>query len=260
MALSVLNHDANEADGSGGAIAAAARNHVAGNLLVVGCQLQTNTGATTMALSNTALDTWNEVAGARVSSGNNRLQIFWAITAGNASDIVTATPDVNCTFRALDCYQVTDSNGSFSGTPTDDDDNGSGTSTNITCVNSVAVTAAEDFMFAFLLYTSASVAAGTGYTLSTTGLGSFWASQYKIVTASETPFATGSASAAYVIAAASFKGVAAAGGGVTYPRLERAQRGVNRGRNGGIARSFVRRSRIFVPVYAWTGTPLQAAA
>lgn len=55
--------------------------------------------------------------------------------------------------------------------------------------------------------------------------------------------------------------VAAAAGGatVTYPQLERGVRGLARGVAGGIARSFVRRDRIFVPAYAVLGD-LKAAA
>ena len=39
--------------------------------------------------------------------------------------------------------------------------------------------------------------------------------------------------------------------GPTYPQLERGIRGLARGLSGGIARTFERRDRIFVPAYAW---------
>lgn len=218
-ALSVLNRVANEADASGGAIATAAQAHTSGNLLVCLVQLQTNTGATTMTITNTAGDTWSHATAADKASGNNKLQIFYTNTSGNGSDIVTATPDANCAFRALVVYEITDSNGSFTGDHLDGTGSGTNTNTTITTDASVGVTAAEDIILAFMLYTSASVSAGTGYTLSTVNLGSFWASEYHIVTAAEAATATGSASATWAISAASFKGVTASGGTLAPQRL-----------------------------------------
>jgi len=105
--IAFVNSTTGNADAFDTSIAAAAANHTAGNLLVVGVEFDSGTlGGVLSNLSDTALNTYTVVPGSKVTVGTTNLQIAYAKNIkGNPANVVTATFSAAAQFRRIIVHQ-----------------------------------------------------------------------------------------------------------------------------------------------------------
>jgi hypothetical protein len=105
--IAFVNSTTGNADGFATSIAAAAANHTAGNLLVVGVEFDSGTlGGVLSNLSDTALNTYTVIPGSKVTVGTTNLQIAYAKNIkGNPANVVTATFTAAAQFRRIIVHQ-----------------------------------------------------------------------------------------------------------------------------------------------------------
>jgi hypothetical protein len=132
----LVNTAKTDAGASGvSSLAAPAASHTAGNLLVA-CVESFLSGTPTAATTptNTAGDTWTLATSSRAqSSGGGDTECWWTVTAGNASDVVTAHWGTSITYPGIAVLQYSGNNpsGSFD----------FGNNANCTSVSTCSVTA-----------------------------------------------------------------------------------------------------------------------
>jgi len=90
----------NSTGSSVASIATAATSHTAGNALVACVRLGVNPGDATFTLANTAGDTWHLLTH-QLDTAIDVTQCGWTVTAGNASDVVTATFSTSQPFSSI---------------------------------------------------------------------------------------------------------------------------------------------------------------
>lgn len=222
-----------------------------------------DTTRTISSIADTESNTWAAIGSPIVDAGNNfSLQLAYAKNvAGGSKPTVTVTFSGATSNRDVAIHEVS---GADTTSPLDGHTNGAnvtGSGANSLSTAAFTTTANGDYLAAAMgspPQSNQTVSAGTGYTLqvSDNAHAEMFASESQIQTtasASTVGVFGSSGFAGAIVTAASFL---AAGGGPsvpTYPQLERGIRGLTRGLRGGLARSFVRRDRIFVPAYAVVG-------
>lgn len=221
--------------GTGGSTTAtlsATQTHTAGNLLVAVFSGQT-AGAAISGIANTAGDTWVQAGSVfNGASNSNYLYIYYVVsTAGHASDQVTVTYASSVLQRHFSVYEFSgqDTSSVFNATAS-----GSNASTGTAMTtSSITLAASEEVIVAIGESDNGTITAGGGgYTVAQPlGAGTFFATGFKIVSASEAAQMTAGGNAKWELFAASFKAASGGGGGgVTYPQLERRGfRGESRG-------------------------------
>lgn len=106
MAIAFVDSTTGTADASGGSIAAAAANHVAGNLLAVGVNWASAAG-TLDSIADTAGNVYTRFPGSKEDAGNDNVEWFYCSSIlGNAANVVTATFSVGSTFRRIIVFQI----------------------------------------------------------------------------------------------------------------------------------------------------------
>ena len=208
-AIAYVNTGTGTADSSASTIATAATSHTAGNLIVCGVTWS-GSSVTVSSVANTAGDTWAQAASTlNTSHASQRTDIWYAMnSAGNASDVTTATFSANATNRRIICNQ-------YSGIATTSAfDVGStgytAAGTSVTSGN-MSTSVAESVIFAFVESTGATTyTAGTNFTLrgSTIGGSGFVArSEDRILSSTGTYTASmsGSTSVGMILSTAVFK-------------------------------------------------------
>lgn len=109
----LVNATHNDSSGSTTSLAATAANHLANNLLVA-CFGSFNAGGAVngTAPTNTAGDTFTLATGARGQLSGGGVECWWTVTAGNASDVVTAHWASSVSFVSLHVFQYSGNKGS----------------------------------------------------------------------------------------------------------------------------------------------------
>ncbi len=186
-----------------------AQSHTAGNLLVVSASW--GAGVNFSSIANTAGDSWTQAGTELSNTAGNDFQQYYAITNGNAADIVSVTLSGGSTY----CNIVVHEFSGIDATPLDDAQQGSGNSTAI-ATPSLTVTAAEDVIVAYMIAGGTNITGpGAPFSLTTYGISgdvtAYFADEYAIVTASTAATASCS-SGAWGIVASAYKG---GGGGAT---------------------------------------------
>lgn len=221
-----------------------------GSLIVAlfGNQVATNFSSIGDSAGNSYVQAGSEF---KPSGINNYFNCYYCNNAIAGAGTVTVTLLASSTYRSLVIYEVT---GQDTGTVLNTTATGEGSSTAI-AAGSITPAAAAELLVAMMISGGPPI----------TGPGGSWAfanfavsgdanayfgDEYLRITSATAATATSTSSAAWGIFAASFKEAGGAPAGPTYPQLERGRdRGSNRGRNMGIARSWVKPGRIFVPAY-----------
>lgn len=232
----------------------------AGNLIVVGVRAENVNDVSTV--TDTLGTTYTRRQASMTS--DPFLYLYSGVLASSGTNAVTATftANVNYTWIGAVEYSGTDTT-----TPYDTGNVGTGTNTDMTA-GAISTAQALELLVLFASQNNLTGActAGTDFTLIDGSMNSggnvFGGCEEYITSGVLTGYVahmTSPSNIGFTTVVAAFKASGGAPPSVTYPQLERGIRGLARGVAGGIARSFVRRDRIFVPAYAVLGD-LQAAA
>jgi hypothetical protein len=183
-------------------IATGTQAHAAGSLLVAIVRVQNF--FTAPPVTNTAGDTWSTAVDS-YGVGANQQSILYTITAGHASDIVTATFSAGpYAYASITVYEFS----SPDATPLLDADVDGATGTAMS-TPSLTVGGVSAVIIAGGFHSSGTVTAGTGYTLVnwnyTGDSNNYLGDEYHEVSANEAPSMTGGSSAAWEMVSAAFK-------------------------------------------------------
>jgi hypothetical protein len=208
-AIAHVSRSAGGQSASSATSATAAQSHTAGNAVIVAVYFQT--AASVSSVANTATDTFAR-CGTLFSSGAGNIDIWAAVnSAGNGSDVVTATFNTNATYGAIVAHEFS---GLGTSNPCDGSGStGSGSSTSIS-TGTVTISGAED-VIVFLGEADADTwNTGGTYAVSTFAVSGdlvpYFADGYHIVTANEAATGTTTITGPWIVAARAFKN---AGGG-----------------------------------------------
>lgn len=189
--------------GAASTVDSTAKNHAAGNGLLVACQTGANSAQTVSTVTNTAGDSFTGPAGAkRTGSNNTRVEWFYVLSsAGNASDVVRCTWSGNVSFPIVVTIEVIHDNPlSFD---TSSVSTAEGSADSAAPVQSFSTAAAGIIAYQAVFDGPATYTAPAGYTTTgDTAYGTF----YKITVAAEnniTPTATISGAGAWAASAIS---------------------------------------------------------
>jgi hypothetical protein len=191
-------------------LAAPAASHTAGNLLVT-CVASFLSGSPTAATTptNTAADTWTLATSSRAqSSSGGDTECWWTVTAGNASDVVTAHWGTTITYPGIVVLQY--SGNKPSGTVFDFGNNAHCSSVS-TCSVTASTPALGDLIVAVVNNTgggAGTYTAQSGYLFqgfSGTNSALFTEVQPGALNVSQTPGFVNAASSNYLVSVAAFK-------------------------------------------------------
>lgn len=245
--------------GSTGTTSAFGASTTTGNLIVVTIRWADFSSRSVSSVTDSAGNTYALVL--TDTSSNPGLTLYYKenITGG-------ASVTVSCALNGADSYAwiaADEYSGLLTASALDSSWSATGSGTTDLTVPSITTAQASELVFAVASQNNfATMSAGTDFALRDAAIVSAGGVEDYITSGTLSGYTahfTSNISNQYTMLVAAFKG---AGGGPpaspTYPQLERGIRGLGRGLAGGLARSFVRKDRIFIPAYATYD--LQAAA
>lgn len=208
MAIAVVQHDT-AGPSTTSSLAFAAQNHTAGNTLVVYVAHATGGGAVT-GITDTDGNTFIEDRYSAVATcGNNRLGIWHAYNiGGHATNVVTVTLNASTTNVTAGMYEIS---GLGTGDPIVDHTYTADAGTTIATVETLSIDGAAEAIIVAGVLQLGTFTAGSGFTA--VAWSTFWANEYKVVTADQIADGTTTDGSCWGIVAASFKATAGGGGG-----------------------------------------------